>query len=73
MAAPRALWKGFLKLGNITFAVKLSGAVTETGKVHFRTLNRKTRQPVEAVYVDEETGETVSNHSPSDRSVAVHS
>jgi DNA end-binding protein Ku len=59
MAAPRALWKGYLKLGNITFTVKLAGAVSEAGKIRFRTLNRKTRQPVKAVYVDEETGEPV--------------
>lgn len=59
MAAPRAMWKGYLKLGNITFTVKLAGAVTEAGKIHFRTLNRKTRQPVKAIYVDEETGEPV--------------
>jgi DNA end-binding protein Ku len=59
VAAPRALWKGFLKLGSITCAVKLVGAVSEAGKIHFRTLNRKTRQPVKAIYVDEETGDPV--------------
>lgn len=59
MAAPRALWKGFLKLGSITCTVKLVGAVSEAGKIHFRTLNRKTRQPVKAIYVDEETGDPV--------------
>jgi DNA end-binding protein Ku len=59
MAAPRALWKGYLKLGNITFTVKLASAVTEASKIRLRTLNRKTRQPVKAVYVDEETGEPV--------------
>jgi len=53
------LWKGFLKLGSITCAVKLTGAVSEAGKIHFRTLNRKTRQPVKAVFVDEDTGDIV--------------
>jgi DNA end-binding protein Ku len=59
VAAPRALWKGYLKLGNITCAVKLTGAVTEAGKIHFRTLNRKNRTPVKAIYIDQETGEPV--------------
>jgi len=53
------LWKGFLKLGNITCAVKLAGAVSEAGKIHFRTLNRKNRQPVKAIYIDQETEEPV--------------
>jgi DNA end-binding protein Ku len=53
------LWKGFLRLGNITFSVKLTGVVSEGGKIHFRTLNRKTRQPVKAIYIDEATEEPV--------------
>jgi DNA end-binding protein Ku len=59
VAAARALWKGFLKLGNITCAVKLAGAVSEAGKIHFRTLNRKNCQPVRAVYIDQETEQLV--------------
>jgi len=59
VAVPRAQWKGFMKLGSITCAVKLTGAVTESSKIRFRTLNRKTRQPVRAVYVDESTNEIV--------------
>jgi DNA end-binding protein Ku len=53
------LWKGYLKLGNITCAVKLAGAVTESGKIHFRMLNRKNRTPVKAIYVDQETEQPV--------------
>jgi DNA end-binding protein Ku len=59
VSVPRAQWKGFMKLGSITCAVKLTGAVTEASKIRFRTLNRKSRQPVRAVYVDEGTDEVV--------------
>jgi DNA end-binding protein Ku len=55
----RAVWKGFLKLGTVTCGVKLTGATSEAEKVHFRTLNRKSRLPVKARYVDEETGKPV--------------
>jgi DNA end-binding protein Ku len=55
----RAVWKGFLKLDTVTCGVKLTGATSESEKVHFRTLNRKSRLPVKARYVDEETGEPV--------------
>lgn len=55
----RAVWKGFLKFGAVSCAVKLVGATSEAGKVHFRILNRKTRTPVKSAYLDEETGEVV--------------
>ncbi|HET9536433.1 MAG TPA: Ku protein [Mesorhizobium sp.] len=59
--APRAVWKGFLKLGSVSCTVKLAGATTESEKLHFRTLNSRTKTPVRSVYVDEETGEAVDN------------
>ncbi|MBZ9863119.1 Ku protein [Mesorhizobium sp. CA12] len=59
MAAPRAVWNGFLKVGSVTCGVKLVGATTETGKVHFKILNRKDGLPVKSAYVDEGTGEVV--------------
>ncbi len=55
----RAVWKGFLKLASVSCAVKLTGATSESGKVHFRTLDRRTETPVKSIYVDEETGEPV--------------
>ncbi len=61
MAAPRAQWKGFLKLDNITCQVKLTGVVTEAEKIHFHILNRKTRERVKSAYVDEDTGKTVEH------------
>ncbi|MBA3447360.1 MAG: Ku protein, partial [Pseudaminobacter sp.] len=59
MAAPRAVWKGFLKMASVTCAVKLAGATSEAEKVSFRILNRKTGMPVKSGYIDEVTGETV--------------
>jgi DNA end-binding protein Ku len=59
MNAPRATWKGFLKLGSVACGVKVIGATSESEKIHFRILNRKTRNPVSSGYVDEETGKPV--------------
>jgi DNA end-binding protein Ku len=59
MAAPRAMWKGFLKLESITCGVKLAGATSESSKLRFRTLNRKNRQPIKSEYRDDETDKTV--------------
>jgi len=59
MAAPRAAWKGFLKVGSVTCGVKLVGATTEAGKVHFKILNRQDGLPVTSAYVDEQTGDVV--------------
>ncbi|MBZ9991207.1 Ku protein [Mesorhizobium sp. BH1-1-5] len=59
MAAPRAVWKGFLKVGSVACGVKLVGATTEAGKVHFKILNRQDGLPVKSAYIDEETGEVV--------------
>ncbi|TPI74623.1 Ku protein [Mesorhizobium sp. B2-8-9] len=59
MAAPRAVWKGFLKVGSVTCGVKLVGATTEAGKVHFKILNREDGLPVKSAYIDEGTGDVV--------------
>jgi DNA end-binding protein Ku len=60
MSAPRAAWKGWIKLGKVACAVKLVNATSEAGsKVHFRILNRETKNPVKSAYIDEATGEIV--------------
>ncbi|WP_348625832.1 MULTISPECIES: Ku protein [unclassified Mesorhizobium] len=59
MAAPRAAWKGFLKVGSVTCGVKIVGATSEASKIHFKILNRKDGLPVRSVYADEETGKLV--------------
>lgn len=59
MVAPRAAWKGFLKVGSVTCGVKVIGATSEASKIHFKILNRKDGLPVKSVYADEDTGEPV--------------
>lgn len=59
MAAPRAVWKGFLKVGSVSCGVKLVGATSEASKIHFKILNRQDGLPVKSAYVDEETGDVV--------------
>lgn len=59
MVAPRAAWKGFLKVGSVTCGVKIVGATSEASKIHFKILNRKDGLPVKSVYADEKRGKTV--------------
>lgn len=59
MAALRAVWKGFLKFGSVSCAVKLINATSESERIHFKILNRKDRLPVKSAYLDEETGKPV--------------
>lgn len=54
MGTVRALWKGFIRLGNTTCGVRLTGAWTAAEMTHFKTLNRQTREPVKSAYVDAE-------------------
>lgn len=59
MVAPRAAWKGFLKVGSVTCGVKIVGATSEASKIHFKILNRKDGLPVKSIYADEKTGKPV--------------
>ncbi|RWC64214.1 Ku protein [Mesorhizobium sp.] len=61
MAAPRAVWKGFLKVGSVSCGVKLVGATSEASKIQFKILNREDGLPVKSAYVDEETGDVVDS------------
>ncbi|MDE1992638.1 MAG: Ku protein [Rhizobiaceae bacterium] len=57
--ALRSFWKGYLKLSLVTCPVAMTPATTENEKVRFRTLNRKTSNPVVSQYVDAATGKNV--------------
>jgi len=57
--APRANWKGYLKLSLVSCAVSLYPASSSSSRVSFNTINRKTGNKVKRQYVDSETGETV--------------
>lgn len=54
-------WKGHLRLSLVTAAVSLTPATTESGKVRFHVLNRKTGNRIESRYVDSTTHRPVSD------------
>src|ERR1700738_5194374 len=59
--APRANWKGFLRLSLVTCPVALHPATSESEKVSFNQLNRKTGHRIKYAKVDADTGEEVAN------------
>ena len=59
--APRANWKGFLRLSLVTCPVALFPATSETEKVSFNQINKNTGHRIKYAKVDAETGEEVSN------------
>jgi len=58
--APRANWKGFLKLAELTCPVGLYTAASTSDRIAFHTLNRETGNRVQRQFVDEETGKPVA-------------
>src|ERR1700742_1568233 len=59
--APRANWKGFLRLSLVTCSVALYPATSESEKVSFNQLNRKTGNRIKYAKVDADTGEEVAS------------
>ena len=59
--APRANWKGFLRLSLVTCPVALYPATSDTEKVSFNQINRKTGHRIKYSKVDADTGEEVVN------------
>lgn len=57
--APRANWKGFLKVGALSCPVALYTAVSTSERIAFHTLNRKTGNRVHREFIDAETGKPV--------------
>jgi DNA end-binding protein Ku len=57
--APRANWKGFLRLSLVTCPVALYPAASDTEKVSFNQINRKTGHRIKYAKIDAETGEEV--------------
>ncbi|MDB5518102.1 MAG: Ku protein [Tardiphaga sp.] len=58
--APRANWKGFLRLSLVTCPVALYPATSDTVKVSFNQINRKTGHRIKYAKVDADTGEEVA-------------
>ena len=59
--APRANWKGFLRPSLVNCPVALFPATSESEKVSFNQLNRKTGHRIKYAKVDADTGEEVAN------------
>src|SRR5258705_13710309 len=59
--APRANWKGFLRLSLVTCPVALYPATSESEKISFNQLNRKTGHRIKYLKVDADTGDEVPN------------
>src|SRR5215210_1442385 len=57
--APRANWKGYLKLSLVSCAVALYPATSSSSRVRFHTLNRATGNRVKRQFIDPDTGEPV--------------
>src|SRR5882757_6636317 len=59
MAAPRAYWKGHLRLSLVSCPIELYPATSEKDKVSFNQLNSKTGNRVKYKKVDAVTGDEI--------------
>jgi DNA end-binding protein Ku len=59
--APRANWKGFLRLSLVTCPVALYPATSDSEKISFNQINKNTGHRIRYVRVDADTGEEVAN------------
>ncbi|MGA8800389.1 MAG: Ku protein [Pseudolabrys sp.] len=57
--APRAYWKGFLRLSLVSCPIQLFPATSEREKISFNQINKETGNRVRYRKVDEDTGEEV--------------
>ncbi len=58
--APRAYWKGYLRLSLVSCPIQLFPATSEREKVHFHQINRKTGDRIRYRKVDAESGREVA-------------
>ncbi|MCE6958189.1 Ku protein [Cereibacter sphaeroides] len=56
---PRAIWKGWLAVGQLTCAVALHAAASTSDRVTFHTVNRRTGNRVRREFVDAVSGKPV--------------
>src|SRR6478609_2059512 len=59
--APRANWKGFLRLSLVTCPIAVFPANSESEKISFNQINRKTGHRIRYLKVDADSGEEVEN------------
>jgi DNA end-binding protein Ku len=57
--APRAVWKGILKIAEVTCPVSLYTAASTSERISFHTINRKTGNRVHRQFIDEVSGKPV--------------
>ncbi|MDE1972242.1 MAG: Ku protein [Hyphomicrobiales bacterium] len=57
--APRAYWKGYLRLSLVSCPIAVYPATSESEKVRFNQINRETRHRIRYRKVDAETGDEV--------------
>ena len=57
--APRASWKGYLKLSLVSCPIALYPAASSSERISFNRINKKTGNRLKQQLVDAETGETV--------------
>src|ERR1700730_16493478 len=57
--APRAYWKGYLRLSLLTCTIELFPATSKSEKTHFHQINTQTGHRLRQQMVDEETGKVV--------------
>lgn len=57
--APRANWKGYLRLSLVSCPIALYPATSEREKIRFHQINRQTGNRIKLLRVDAETGEPV--------------
>ena len=61
--APRAYWKGFLRLSLVSCPIQLFPATSEREKVSFNQINKETGNRIRYRKVDEDTGEEVQSEN----------
>jgi DNA end-binding protein Ku len=61
--APRAYWKGFLRLSLVSCPIALYPATSEREKIHFHQINRNTGNRIQYRKVDSDTGHEVDREN----------
>ena len=59
MAGHRAQWKGFIKFGEVSCGVGLYTAASTSERISFHTINKKTGNRVNRIFIDSDTGKEV--------------
>src|SRR5271170_5829569 len=71
--APRANWKGFLRLSLVTCPVALYPATSDSEKISFNQINRNTGHRIKYTKVDSDTGTYVEVSKEELENVALES